>query len=137
MARNFESAPELAINRLVEGTVMEGKIESDSNIRIDGRFTGEILTKGRLVIGPTGHVDGTVVCAESEIEGGMKGRIQVKQLLSLKSTARVDGEIFTDKLSIEPGASFTGTCSMGAKVKDMKSNDDRKERESVLEEQTA
>jgi aminoglycoside phosphotransferase (APT) family kinase protein len=33
---------------------------------------------------------------------------------------KVEGEIFTDKLSIEPGASFTGACNMGAKVKDLK-----------------
>lgn len=135
MARNFDSAPDMAINRIVEGTEIEGDIRSESNIRIDGKFTGNISTKGRLVIGPSGFVDGTVQCADSEIEGGLKGKINVNQLLSLKATAKVEGEIYTDKLSIEPGASFTGTCNMGAKVKDLKSNDDR--RESVLEEQTA
>ncbi len=120
MARNIENAPDLAINRIVEGTVIEGEIRCESNIRIDGSFTGNLTTKGRFVVGPAGKVDGTVVCQHAEIEGQVKGKLNVQQQLSLKASARVDGDIFTDKLSIEPGAVFTGACNMGAKVKEMK-----------------
>ena len=48
------------INRIVEGTVIEGVIRSESNLRIDGEFTGELITKGRLVVGPKGRVQGNV-----------------------------------------------------------------------------
>ncbi|NNE54418.1 MAG: polymer-forming cytoskeletal protein [Flavobacteriales bacterium] len=137
MARNFDQAPDMAINRIVEGTNMQGEITSESNIRIDGIFTGTINTKGRLVIGPQGLVDGTVICENSEIEGKLKGKISVKQLLTLKATAKVEGDMITDKLSIEPGATFTGTCSMGSKVKDMKSFEKEGNKEAQLEEQTA
>lgn len=143
MARNFENTQDMAVNRIVEGTVMEGEIKSDSNIRIDGTFMGNITTKGRLVIGPSGRVEGTVSCQNSEIEGQLKGKIHVKQLLSLKATAKVEGDIFTDKLSIEPGAGFTGTCSMGAKVKDLNSIGSKVEErseersEEILEQETA
>lgn len=107
-----------AINRIVEGTVIEGEIRCESNIRIDGIFTGNIGTKGRLVIGPTGKIEGNIICQNAEIDGFVKGKIQVAQLLSLKSTAKVEGDIFTDKLAIEPGAAFTGMCSMGQKPKE-------------------
>lgn len=137
MARNYDPAPDMAINRIVEGTHIEGEINSESNIRIDGKFIGTINTRGRLVIGPSGSVEGTVNCENSEIEGNMKGKIYVKQLLSLKATAKVEGDIATDKLSIEPGASFSGTCTMGAKVKDMKSFEKEETKEQLLEEQTA
>ena len=50
------------INRIVEGTVIEGVIKSESSLRIDGEFTGELITKGRLVVGPKGKVQGTVHC---------------------------------------------------------------------------
>jgi cytoskeletal protein CcmA (bactofilin family) len=40
--------------------------------------------------------------------------------LSLKATSKLNGDIITNKLSIEPGASFTGSCSMGAVIKDIK-----------------
>ena len=56
----------------------------------------------------------------------------VEDLLSLKSSARIDGEIFTSKLSIDPGAMFTGSCHMGNKVKQMPH-----EREQKVEEKSA
>lgn len=139
MARSFENVPDMAVNRIVEGTQVTGEIKSESNIRIDGSFNGDITTKGRLVIGPSGKVEGTVNCQNSEIEGQLKGKINVQQLLSLKSTAKVEGDIFTDKLSIEPGAGFTGTCNMGAKVKDLNNigNIVEERPEELLEQETA
>jgi len=131
MARAQETAPDMAINRIVEGTSIEGEIRCESNIRIDGVFIGNLSTKGRLVIGPAGKIEGTIQCQNAEVEGVVKGKISVQQLLSLKGTAKVDGDIFTDKLSIEPGATFTGACNMGAKVKDMKKEDARLAVEAV------
>jgi len=125
MARTNDIAPDLAINRIVEGTSIEGDIRCESNIRIDGNFKGNITTKGRLVVGPAGRMDGTITCQNAEIEGLIKGKISVQQLLSLKSTSRVEGDIFTDKLAIEPGAAFTGACNMGAKMKEFKKDGSR------------
>jgi cytoskeletal protein CcmA (bactofilin family) len=131
MARAQETAPDMAINRIVEGTSIEGEIRCESNIRIDGVFIGNLSTKGRLVIGPAGKIEGTIQCQNAEVEGVVKGKISVQQLLSLKGTAKVEGDIFTDKLSIEPGATFTGACNMGAKVKDIKKEDARLAVEAV------
>ena len=78
-----------------------------------------------------------VNCENSEIEGFLKGKINIQQLLSLKSSAKVEGDIVTAKLSIEPGATFTGACSMGAKVKDMNSLEQPEPKESRLEEKSA
>ncbi len=36
-------------------------------------------------------------------------------MLSLKASANIQGEMTTKKLSIEPGAIFTGTCKMNGK----------------------
>lgn len=123
MARIPEQAPDMAINRIVEGTSIEGDIRCESNIRIDGTFSGNLTTKGRLVVGPAGKVEGTIVCQNAEVEGLVKAKLNVQQLLSLKGSAKVEGDIFTDKLSIEPGATFTGACNMGAKVKELRNNE--------------
>jgi cytoskeletal protein CcmA (bactofilin family) len=120
MAKKTENVPDMGINRIVEGTIIEGEIRCESNIRIDGSFIGNLTTKGRLVIGPQGKIEGTINCQNAEIEGLVKGKLYVQQLLSLKGTAKVEGDIFTDKLAIEPGSSFTGACNMGAKVKEMR-----------------
>lgn len=101
------------INSIMEGTSIEGELRSDSNVRIDGRVKGTINVRGRLIVGATGHVEGDLVCQSSDIEGTVNGKIVCQDLLSLKATARLTGDINTKKLSIEPGAVFTGNCNMG------------------------
>ena len=118
MSRTPENPVDTSINRIVEGTSIKGDIKCESNIRIDGIFVGDLITKGRLVVGPNGKIEGNVTCQNAELEGQIKGKIQVQQLLTLKSTAKVDGDMVTDKLAIEPGAAFSGACSMGQKQKD-------------------
>ena len=102
----------------------ERLIKSDSNIRIDGYLKGTISLKGRLVLGPTGKIDGNINCKNADIEGKLNGTIEVDELLSLKSTAKLQGEISTNKLAIEPGANFSGNCKMGAVLKDLSSNEE-------------
>ncbi len=104
------------INSIMEGTSIEGEIRSDSNIRIDGRVKGTITVRGRLIVGATGMIEGEVSCQSSEIEGTVLGKVNCQDLLSLKATAKLQGDINTKKLAIEPGAVFTGNCSMGGGV---------------------
>lgn len=101
------------INSIMEGTSIEGEVRSDSNIRIDGKVKGTIHVRGRLIVGATGLVEGDVHCQSSDIEGTVNGKIACQDLLSLKATAKLTGDIHTKKLSIEPGAVFTGNCNMG------------------------
>lgn len=108
------------INSIMEGTTVEGEIRSDSNVRIDGRVKGMINVRGRLIVGASGVIEGDVTCQSSDIEGTVNGKINCQDLLSLKATAKLNGDINTKKLAIEPGAVFTGNCSMaGGIVKEM------------------
>ncbi|MBK9599532.1 MAG: polymer-forming cytoskeletal protein [Flavobacteriales bacterium] len=75
------------INSIMEGTVIEGEVRSDSNVRIDGMVKGTINVRGRLIVGATGIVEGNVTCQSSDIEGTVKGKINCRDLLSLKATA--------------------------------------------------
>lgn len=101
------------INRIVEGTVIEGVIKSESNLRIDGEFTGELITKGRLVVGPKGKVQGTVHCLCCDVEGTLEGEITVLELLAMKATSTVQGDLYYGQLSVEAGAKALGTFRMG------------------------
>ena len=125
------------LNRIVEGTSIEGDIRSDSNIRIDGRLKGTIHTKGRLVIGTSGVIEGEINCENADIEGVFIGKINVNQLLSLKATAKLTGDIITSKLAIEPGAMFSGACSMGGMIKDLKNSEPMKQNVAQPAEKTA
>ena len=111
------------VNAIGQGSTIKGDIITEGDLRIDGVLIGTINTKGRLVLGETGIVEGEVVCQNALIAGTVKARIQVTELLSLKATANLHGDIITNKLSIEPGANFTGSCSMGASIKNINLNE--------------
>ena len=108
-----------AINMIGAGTIITGDIVSKGDIRVDGTLKGSVNTEGKVVLGREGMIEGDVICKDADISGVIKAKITVSQLLSLKTTAKLNGDIITNKLSIEPGATFSGSCSMGAVIKDL------------------
>ena len=102
-------------NRIVEGAIFEGSIQSPVDIRIDGTVKGNLRIQGKLVVGPTGAVEGDVLAAEASIAGKLRGSLEVKGLTTLAQTAQVQAELFTGQISIEAGAQFSGNCHMGPK----------------------
>ena len=120
-----------AVNMIGGGTTINGDIESKSDIRIDGVLKGSVKTDGKLVVGASGIVEGDVFCANADVAGQINAKITVSQVLNLKSTSKLNGDIVTDKLSIEPGASFSGSCSMGAVIKDIKHAEKQEKKEKT------
>ncbi|MCW3806436.1 bactofilin family protein [Plebeiibacterium marinum] len=114
MAKSYEPENKLP-NMIGSGTKISGNIETNGDIRIDGEIEGNILSKGKVVVGPNGMVKGEINCANSEVSGKIEGKVLVSELLSLKASSNVFGDINTAKLTIEPGAVFTGKCDMGGK----------------------
>ena len=106
-----------AINIITDGTVIKGDIVATGDFRLDGTLQGNIQLNGKLVVGDTGVVTGNVLCQNANIIGTVNGNLSVKELLSLHTTARVRGDILINKLSIEPGAVFSGKCRMIDEVK--------------------
>lgn len=119
MAKNQDnSVPE--INIIQKGTEITGTIQCAGDIRIDGALNGTLISQGKLVVGPSGTIDGEVKCKNADISGNIHAKINIEELLQLKATANIVGDISTSKLSIEPGATFTGSCNMGNKVNGLK-----------------
>lgn len=146
MSKIGEALSSAKVNTLVEGTHIEGIIQSEGNFRIDGTLKGEVTIKGRLIIGPSGKIEGKVSCQNAEIEGMFNGKIQVSELLYLKATAKIYGDSSFNKLRVEEGAALECTCNynsaasaQGAVIKDLKHGD--KNQQSVeraeKEERTA
>jgi cytoskeletal protein CcmA (bactofilin family) len=139
-SNNMASSPTISsvdtnsIDRIAEGSVLEGNLNSSTGIRIDGTVKGTVTCSGKVVVGITGVVEGEIICQAADIEGTLKSSIEVKDILELKSTSNLHGEIMTGKLSIEPGATFTGSCKMGGVVKGMSSED---KKPSLEKEKTA
>ena len=85
-------------------------------------FEGELVTKGRVVVGNSGKVVGTVTCAHCETEGQMEGTIVVHELFVLKASSKVHGDIQYGQLSVENGAEATGNLHLTSKVKDIQTD---------------
>ena len=122
MAKNNESESLLG-NMIKSGTQINGDIKCTGDIRIDGKLLGSLETEGRLVVGESGRIEGTIVCKNADLSGTVKAKINVHELLSLKAACNFEGEISTNQLHIEPGASFTGNCQMGGVVKGIEENE--------------
>src|SRR5579871_1739149 len=90
--------PSSSINLIGAGTVIEGDIRSNGDIRIDGTVYGHIFSKAKVVIGSTGMVEGDVNSQNADLSGTIKGKTTVAELLFLKSTSKVIGDIVTGKL---------------------------------------
>ena len=112
-----------SINLIGNGTVIEGDIRSNGDIRIDGSVVGNVFSKAKVVIGSTGLVEGNINCQNADVSGTIKGKSTVNELLFLKSSSKLNGDIVTGKLVVEVGAAFTGSCNMGPLIKDIKDGD--------------
>ncbi len=110
MAKTVET--DNSINTITAGTVIRGNISTPGDFRMDGTLEGNISIDGKLVVGEHGKIVGDIVCQNANVIGAVEGNLRVKELLTLFSTAIVKGDIVVNKLSIEPGANFTGSCKM-------------------------
>jgi len=102
-------------NVLATGTTLTGKIDTESDFRLDGRVEGEINCKGKIVIGPKGCVKGNITTVNAEVFGNVEGVIRARERLVLKASAEIKGDIFIQTIEIEPGAKLNGSCTMAGK----------------------
>ncbi len=123
-----------SVNIIGAGTIIDGDITTNGDMRIDGSLKGSINVKGKLVVGTSGNIDGEIICQNADVSGTIKGKIAVSELLSLKASSKLTGDIITNKIAVEPGATFSGSCSMGGIIKDIKGENTAK---SKLAEKTA
>ncbi len=104
-------------NIIAQGTKIVGDIASQGPFRIDGTVEGNVKTSGKVVVGKSGLIKGTLQGENADFEGKFSGKLILSGTLSLKSTAHIEGEVHTSKLAVEPGATFNATCSMKGTVK--------------------
>ena len=113
-------------NRIAQGTTIVGDIVSEGGFRIDGTIQGTIKTPGKIVVGKSGIINGTLEGTNADFEGRFSGKMKLSGVLSLKSSAFIEGEVEIGKLAVEPGATFNAVCSMKGAVKELNKGEQRK-----------
>jgi excisionase family DNA binding protein len=108
----------IEINAQMEGTLT---FADPVNLKIHGRYTGKLDTRGTLTIGSTAQVEANIVGENVIVAGKVKGNVIAKKMLVLMPSAVLHGDISTPKLNIVEGALFQGRCHM---LEDVLSLDD-------------
>jgi cytoskeletal protein CcmA (bactofilin family) len=98
---------------LASDLTFEGNITGSGDLHIDGSVRGDVRV-GRLTVGETGNVEGSVQADYVEVRGRVVGAVVGKQV-KLVGTAYVDGDISHEQLSIDVGAYFQGRCLQARK----------------------
>jgi len=97
---------------LGRGSEFEGKLTFEGTVRIDGKFTGTIVTNDVLVVGEGAKIQAEVSCGTVIVHGEINGNVRAKNAIELHHPARVRGNIEAPSLMIEKGVMFEGQCKM-------------------------
>lgn len=100
------------VSRISSGTEVKGSLVSQSDIRVDGVFEGDLITSGKLVMGENSIIRGNVMCSNADIWGKMEGELTVGDTVTFKSISSFAGNLRTIRICIEMGADFSGSCQI-------------------------
>jgi cytoskeletal protein CcmA (bactofilin family) len=94
------------------GVMLEGKLNSNGNIRIDGQVNGNVFAKGNVTVGSKGDVNGEIKAGIISLGGKVNGSLIAGEKVTLESTSSLTGDLVSKILVIEEGAFFNGSCKM-------------------------
>jgi cytoskeletal protein CcmA (bactofilin family) len=97
---------------LGKDTEFEGKLSFTGAVRIDGRFKGDIVTKGTLIIGETAIVESQIHVSHIIISGEVRGNIIAENRIEIHQPGKVFGNIQAPIVTIDEGVIFEGSCQM-------------------------
>jgi len=95
------------------GTEFKGKLTFEGTVRIDGKFSGEVLSDGVLVIGEGAEIHADLDVATLIVLGGeIHGNIRASDLVEIHTPATLIGNIVSPQVAIDKGVFFQGECCM-------------------------
>ncbi len=105
LAPLFAEEPETTLG---EGVSFKGELTFERLLRIDGFFEGSLVSKGKIIIGPKGHVKADIHLQEAIIEGTLEGNLTIAGKVELRGGAVVKGDIQAGSLCVDEGVKLLG-----------------------------
>jgi len=106
-----EEEPETTISSQVN---IKGAMSFQKLLRIDGTFEGELISSGKLIVGPTGSVKANLNLDSAFISGKVIGDITVKTRLVLRGRAEIRGNVTAPLVSMDEGVSIIGQLNVAS-----------------------
>jgi cytoskeletal protein CcmA (bactofilin family) len=110
---NLNSPAETVVGPSVK---IQGDLNSEGNIKIEGQVSGKVKTSQSVFVIPGAKIAADVLAGNAVIGGEISGNLKISGHLILQSTAKVLGDIACTVFRVEDGAQFSGKCVMGGIV---------------------
>ncbi|GAB6988103.1 bactofilin family protein [Paenibacillus pini] len=125
--KQFKSSrhtPQATDTLIGKGTVIEGTLSGESNIRIEGSFIGVIESQGSVIVGESALARCHIHAKEVIIAGQVYGDIHADQKLTITSTGQLTGDVLSaSALIIAEGAILHGASLMHTRARDTSSEE--------------
>ncbi len=95
------------VTLVAKNTRIEGKIDLECNLHIDGEIDGEIISNSIITIGKSGFVEGSISAPKVIVNGEFSGTIDADSI-EILSNGKVSGKISSKELVIERNGFFDG-----------------------------
>jgi cytoskeletal protein CcmA (bactofilin family) len=98
---------------LGSGVSIEGKMEGNGDVRIAGKFKGDIEIKGNLNIQKGAHLTAKINADAVTIEGEVEGTVSASGQVTLSESAQVVGDLKAKTLTVSAGSRMRGNVEFG------------------------
>lgn len=95
-----------------QGTLTEGKMMCEANLRIEGEYRGDIECKGDVIIGECGIARSNITARDVTVAGKVFGDISTKGRLIITSSGHITGNLSANTLIVQDGGMINGSCRM-------------------------
>ena len=101
---------------IAKGTEVNGSVDVEGNIRVDGTVNGDVKATDGVEVGKSGRIVGSSIESKTAIINGyVESNLTVSQHVLLGSKSTFVGDLKTKSLVIEEGAVFHGNSAMSDK----------------------
>ncbi len=91
---------------------IEGDIQGNENLQIEGKLKGSIKITGDIYVGLTGVVEANVEADNVVIQGLISGNVTARKQLQIQATGKLMGDCTAQTIDIREGAHFEGRSKM-------------------------
>ncbi|HEX9663984.1 MAG TPA: polymer-forming cytoskeletal protein [Candidatus Binatia bacterium] len=95
------------------GVSIEGTIEGDADLRIAGKFKGDIQISGDLSIEKGAHIAAKINAAIVTIAGELEGNIVASSQVRLLESGQLTGDLKAPTLTVAAGSRMRGHVEFG------------------------
>jgi len=97
---------------LSKEVTIEGDIQGNENLQVEGTFKGSINLSGDIYIGLTGVLEADVEADNVVIHGQVSGNVTARKQLQIQASGKLLGDCTARSIEIKEGALFEGRSKM-------------------------